>query len=608
MKTTRRQLLTFIGGSAVGSLFTPLPWRLVTDAALLSENWPGIPRPKPGETTYKFTNCSICPAGCAVRARLVAGAPVTLAGVANHPLSHGGLCPFGVTGHHLPYDPARLKQGPSRQAAAAAADAMAKCGPNEKIAVLDLRPGRTASWTYRRAMAAVKNGVYLAPPDAMSGAAVDFTKARTVLSIGAPLIEGWGAPGNVLAARPGFHLIHAGALETPTAIMADEWLRINPGSEAALAGALASILKKEALLANAAQATGLTETQVQDLAATLLAGSPSLVISEAPEALALNLLTGAWGQTIAPRSEAPVPDGWKNAAASESLAELPDGSIRLLMIDESAPGGYIPWNAIARKLVPDQPVVIAFACSRNGYAREAQFALPAATYPEIADDVPSPVDSPVAAFRIAAPLSVAPEGMVNPAAFIAKATGFDAGDALRERADAIYKTGRGTLFNYADGKSTPVKDVKPEDFWKALNEGGCWLGETGTTKAPAPAEWTQWGGPPGLPGFSAESRQTSDVAVALVGGRGSMGLTSPLLSKLYQESGLLLAPNSVAMHPDSAQAAGIGAHAVLRTPLGKREVAVVVDASVPRGVAATAATPATLDICSANSRAKVAQA
>ena len=89
-------------------------------------------------------------------------------------------------------------------------------------------PGRTASWTYRRAVATVKNGVYLAPPDPMSGVAVDFSKAHTVLSIGAPLIEGWGAPGNVLAARPGFRLIHAGALETPTAVMADEWLRINP--------------------------------------------------------------------------------------------------------------------------------------------------------------------------------------------------------------------------------------------------------------------------------------------------------------------------------------------------------------------------------------------
>jgi hypothetical protein len=533
MKTTRRQLLTFIGGAAAGAAFTPVPWRLITDAALLSENWPGIPRPKRGETSYKFTNCSVCPAGCAVRARLVGGAPVTLAGVANHPLSRGGLCPFGVTGHHLPYDPARLKQGPSQPAAAAAADAVAKCGPNERIAVLDLRPGRTASWTYRRAMAAVKNGAYLTPPDLMSGVAVDLSKARTVLSLGAPLVEGWGAPGNLMAARPGFRLIHAGALETPTAIMADEWLRINPGSEATLARLLSHALdpsrdREGADRVRSAIDTGLTEKQVQGLAAALTDGA--LVISEAPGALALNLLTGAWGNTILPRSEAPVPDAWKRAAAPESLAGLPDGSIRLLMIDESAPGGYIPWSAIAPKLVPDSPVVIAFACSREGYARHAQFALAAATYPEVADDLPSPVDSPVAAFRIAAPLSAPPAGMVNPSEFVAKLAGLAVGDALRERADAIHKTGRGALYTYADAKSTPVKEVKPDDFWKALNEGGCWLDEEAAVRKAPPAEWA--------------AGTSAGAAPAPSGSRRTTGLASPLLSKLYQESDLWPAPEN----------------------------------------------------------------
>ena len=45
MNTTRRELFKFAGGSAVGVLFTPAPWRLITDTALWSENWPGIPRP-----------------------------------------------------------------------------------------------------------------------------------------------------------------------------------------------------------------------------------------------------------------------------------------------------------------------------------------------------------------------------------------------------------------------------------------------------------------------------------------------------------------------------------------------------------------------------------
>ncbi len=618
MNATRRQLLVFIGGSAAGAALTPVPWRLITDAALLSENWPGIPRPRRGETTYKYTNCSVCPAGCAVRARCVAGAPVTLAGVPDHPLSRGGLCPLGVTGHHLPYDPARLKQGPAQQAAAAAADAISKCGSNEKVAVLDLRPGRTVSWTFRRAMAAVKNGVYLTPPDPMSGFAADLSKARTVLSIGAPFIEGWGAPGNVLAARPGFHLIHAGPLETPTAVMADEWLRINPGSETALAAALANLLgdpeqSRDREGADPASITGLTLDQLHKLASELLHNPPTLVISDSPEALALNRLIGAWGRTLAPRREAPVPDAWRNAAAPQGLAALPDGSIRLLMIDESAPGGYVPWSAIAKKLVPDHPVVITFACSRNGYARSAQFALPAATYPEIADDLPSPVDSPMAAFRIAAPLSAPPAGVVSADAFIGAALGFDAGDALRERADAIHKSGRGTLFSYADGKTTAVRELKPDDFWKALNEGACWI-EPPNAAPVAPPVYA--GGDFGADlRAGSQSTETAGsaappLALALLGGRGAGGLRSPLLSKLCLESDLTLAPDSVALHPDSAQAAGInaGARAVLETPLGRREVKVAVDESVPPGIAAAAANPAILDICGANPRAKVAQA
>ena len=44
MQTTRRDLFKFVGGSAVGAFLTPAPWRLITDTALWSENWPGIPR------------------------------------------------------------------------------------------------------------------------------------------------------------------------------------------------------------------------------------------------------------------------------------------------------------------------------------------------------------------------------------------------------------------------------------------------------------------------------------------------------------------------------------------------------------------------------------
>src|SRR5262249_37671414 len=120
MNTTRRYVIQFAGGAALGGLFTAAPWRLITDSALLSENWPGIPQPAHGEIRTKFTTCALCDAGCPVKARCVGDQPVALTGI------RGGLCPFGVTGHHLPYHPARLRKGPVEEAKAAYAMALAK--------------------------------------------------------------------------------------------------------------------------------------------------------------------------------------------------------------------------------------------------------------------------------------------------------------------------------------------------------------------------------------------------------------------------------------------------------------------------------------------------
>ena len=222
MKRSRRDIFKFAGGAVAGALFTPAPWRLITDTALWSENWPGIPRPARGEIRAKFTNCSLCPAGCAVRARCVGEQPVSLAGV------RGGLCPFGLTAHHLPYHPARLKQGPVEEATRAVA---------QRAAERHRRP-RSQPRTHRLLDVPPRHGslkgLYLAPE--LPAEAYDLSAAKTVLSIGAPLLDGWGTPANVIAARQNFRLIQAEAVESRTAVLADEWIPLEPGTEAAFAG------------------------------------------------------------------------------------------------------------------------------------------------------------------------------------------------------------------------------------------------------------------------------------------------------------------------------------------------------------------------------------
>jgi hypothetical protein len=327
--TTRRNAIKFMAGAGVGALFTPAPWKLIRDTALWSQNWPGIPKPLRGAITEKATVCSLCPAGCAVRVKCVGEQPIAIAGVG------GGLCATAVTAHHLPYWPERVKQGPVEEAKAA----VAKVGAAERVAVLDLRPGRAASAVYRKAMAARPNGLYLAPPE--SGFAVNLAAAKTVISFGAPVLDGWVAPSAAWAARDRFRLVQVEPELSRTAALADEWLvRGNP-------------LKLP-----------------QHYEGPVLVADPEM----SPEAVAMSSR-----ETVMPLAP--------NGAAALRKAE--DESIRLLYIDESQPGVYVPWPEIAPKLAKDA-VVIAFAWSKEGYARHANFVLPTAVFPEATEVMKAP--------------------------------------------------------------------------------------------------------------------------------------------------------------------------------------------------------------------------
>ncbi len=575
MKNSRRDIFKFAGGAVAGALFTPAPWRLITDTALWSENWPGIPKPARGEIRAKFTNCGLCPAGCAVRARCVGDQPVSLAGVG------GGLCPFGLTAHHLPYHPARLKQGPVAEAVAAVSKRA-----SDGIAVLDLNPGRTASWTYRRAMASLK-GIYLAPES--QPVAYDLSAAKTVLGIGAPLLDGWGTPASIIAARQGFRLIQAEAVESRTAVLADEWIPIAPGTERAFAQQILAALQG-----------GRTSVVASELAAH----GPSLVIGDAPEIPEINRLLGACGKTIVAAQEAPVPDSWrKSAAAITRLADVPDHSVRVLLIDESAAASYIPWRRIEPKLASDNPLVVTFATTRGGYARHAQYALPIAVYPELTDDIAPAVDSIHPTFRISVPLVTPPAGLANPADFVGALAGVSASNSLRERADAIHKAGQGTVTTYADAKETPVKDLTPDAFWKCLNEGARWdRSDALVGQALPPANPSE--------ARTESSSPAGDLPLIAIRESLNPALVSPLMTKLYQESNLRLAPNRVALHPDDARAANLqnNARAILQTRIGRCSVEVTVDPAVPPGAVLVGGSPGIQDVCGPAARAKVVSA
>ena len=106
--------------------------------------------------------------------------------------------------------------------------------------------------------------------------------------------------------------------------------------------------------------------------------------------------------------------------------------------------------------------------------------------------------------------------------------------ALRERADAIHKAGAGSVLTYADSKETPVKELTADAFWKALNEGGEWKGDV-VARPPSPSR------PAAREAEVAES--ASDLPLVAIREPHNPALLSPLMTKLYQESNLRLAPN-----------------------------------------------------------------
>ena len=168
MATVRRDFLKFAAGAGAGLVCSPLPWRLVGDSALWSQNWSWIPKTPRGEISYQPTACTLCPAVCAVRARCCGSQPVSLWGAGDP------LCPrrivrasSGVPSGAAARDAAWKCPLPPGAAFEAAQKIVSDAGSKGSVAVLDLRPGRTASILYRRHLARL-GGRYLtvSPPSA----------------------------------------------------------------------------------------------------------------------------------------------------------------------------------------------------------------------------------------------------------------------------------------------------------------------------------------------------------------------------------------------------------------------------------------------------------
>ena len=575
MGFTRRDLLTFTGGSAAGMLFTPVPWSLLRDTAVLSENWPGVPQPLHGEIRTRYTTCTLCPAGCGVRARCVGDRPVSLVGVSGHPASRGVLCPAGLVGHHLAFCRNRAaeplaggKPVAIERALTGVSAAIAARGPRESVAILDPRPGRAASLVYRRFLAGLPRGVHCAPPNAEPYGAfgIDLENTRAILSFGAPVLDGWLSPGRVLANRSHFQLIQIEPAYSRTASLADLWVPVLPGSEDDFAAAVARALDGET-----------TDAHAAEVARILLRNKPAIAVGAGAAVARLNAKLASVGR----------PGGFlprRDFTAVTDVARVPDGSIGVLLIEETAGGDPLPWDLLRRKLVPQDAVVVALTPWLDGCARHADYVIPAPMYLESLDEAPTPAGSTVAGFSLSPALLIAPPKLTPPAEFVLRLA-HDSGtypDILKQRVAAIKKDGRGAVFTYPDAKSTRVSDIASAgDLWKSMLAGAVWL------DGPLPggpfrgADLQVCAGPPGpaLP-------PTPEYPLLLIAAGNAPPHGSPLMSKLYRESGLRRPANAATMHTDTGRNHGLadGDQAVVNTPTASFKVQVIFDVAVMPGI------------------------
>ncbi len=671
MKLTRRDVLRFAGGSLLGTLCTPLPWKLLDDTSIWTQNWSLTPTLPRGAMTSRSTFCTLCPAGCAVGARCVNGVPFAFDPVPGHPLGGGALCPVGLAAHHMPYHPLRL-DGPQQFSGKGAdghlspiamQDALAKIraalasasASGATVAVLDQRPGRALSALYQQFLATYPSRAYITAPAAtdetiaalaalsagtMPEAGFDLEHTRTILSFGAPLLDGWGHPGRMQAvlgdrAARNVKLVQIESHRSRTAAGADLWLPVRPGTEAALALSIANVIVRESLYAPGAERSFPDFAAYRELvmryhphpvsalagvspdaivqAARALANGPSIALSggeaaagSLPQAVrsivaGLNLLCGNVGREggIMYRAGSSTP-----VVPASRLQDVPDHSIRVLIMDGADSGEAFPSTLLEKKLVPENSVVVLLAPTITIRSAMADYLIPTASVLDGWDDLGTVPGAVVSSYAVVAPVLPARSGVADPVSFLSAVSGsFDAGvkdtqELLRRAVDGIHAGKRGTIVSADGATRTAVGSMASGgEVWDALGGGGCWIEETPTV-ASRSVRFSLLAA--GVEADIAEAAHplTSDsrnVVLEPVGMRGALsaGAISPIMSKIFQESNLRAVGGSLLLNPATASALGVADRSVVtvRTAQGSAQARVFMDPMVMPGVARAAVGP-----------------
>jgi menaquinone reductase, molybdopterin-binding-like subunit len=406
---SRRDFIKFTGFTAAGVTLG----KYLRDYALRYELFnPQWADRGPGIESRKLSVCRQCPAGCGLRVRLVDGDVKKLDGNPLCPVARGTLCPKGQAGVQSLYNPDRLvgpvrRSGPrgsgqwerigwdeAMQEVQSKLDSLRTEGNPQSVAWIAERNDATQGRLIRRFMRAygspnlfefvdMRDESARLSMNASQGVdefpAYDMRNVNFIISFGTPVLESWLSPtwmnrqyGRLRRGRPDRRgrLVQIESRMSPTAIAADEWIPIEPGTEAALALAIAHVMIREGLYdrtfveehtvgfdgddgfrstvlreyspGDVSARTGISVTIIFRLARELAAQKPALVIGEhtplsggislASAVHALNALNGMIDnegglltQRPLPLKPLPdlVPDETARQGLTQPLIELP---------------------------------------------------------------------------------------------------------------------------------------------------------------------------------------------------------------------------------------------------------------------------------------------
>lgn len=415
----------------------------------------------PGQATWKPSVCPLCASGCGLAVRVMdAEADVVrdgktgivqivaakkLEGNPNHPVNRGGLCARGQAAIQVTYHPDRitqpLKRGGNRgegkyeaiawdvalKEVAGKLDALAAGGTSNQLAFLTRNNGSG----HRAALIAQFLSKFGAPAaihyelfadDVLRRAnaisfgreqlpTFDLANARYVLNFGADILATWNAPvaharsyGEMRQGRSGIRgrLVQIETRMSQTGASADEWVPIRPGTEGALANAIAAALKGDtAALEEAEKATGVQAARIERLAKEFKESGPAIAMiggaalaytNGLSNALAVNALNTAAGNLEKPggiyftpqfdvAAAAKVAAGNRPAAVTslqKLAAGLLDGSapVQALFIDGVNPVFTSPRGWKVKDALNKIPFIVSFGSFLDETSALADIILP----------------------------------------------------------------------------------------------------------------------------------------------------------------------------------------------------------------------------------------